>query len=43
MAMCGEVNEYYFNTIHHELGHVYYYTFYQDLPLSFRQGANPGM
>ncbi|XP_066933378.1 angiotensin-converting enzyme-like [Clytia hemisphaerica] len=42
MTMCGTVNEYYFNTVHHELGHVYYFMFYADLPFDFRQGANPG-
>ena len=40
--MCGTVNEYYFNAAHHELGHIYYFMFYADLPFDFRQGANPG-
>ncbi|XP_067869242.1 angiotensin-converting enzyme [Heterodontus francisci] len=29
-------------TVHHEMGHVEYYLQYQDQPVSFRGGANPG-
>ncbi|XP_071782790.1 angiotensin-converting enzyme [Centroberyx gerrardi] len=29
-------------TVHHEMGHVEYYLQYQDLPVGFRRGANPG-
>lgn len=29
-------------TIHHEMGHVYYYILYQKQPFVFRNGANPG-
>lgn len=42
MTMCVRVNEADFLTIHHELGHIYYYLAYADLPFLFRQGANPG-
>ncbi|HMY59070.1 MAG TPA: M2 family metallopeptidase, partial [Pseudomonadota bacterium] len=31
-----------FRTVHHELGHDYYYWYYRDLPLLFQQGANDG-
>ncbi|XP_076008023.1 angiotensin-converting enzyme [Genypterus blacodes] len=29
-------------TVHHEMGHVQYFLQYKDLPVSFRDGANPG-
>ncbi|XP_056432698.1 angiotensin-converting enzyme [Gadus chalcogrammus] len=29
-------------TVHHEMGHVQYFLQYQDQPVSFRDGANPG-
>ncbi|XP_053309980.1 angiotensin-converting enzyme [Spea bombifrons] len=29
-------------TVHHEMGHVQYFLQYKDLPISFREGANPG-
>lgn len=29
-------------TVHHEMGHVQYFLQYKDLPISFRDGANPG-
>src|SRR5579864_4390218 len=31
-----------FITVHHELGHVYYYRAYQNLPFLFQNGANDG-
>ena len=31
-----------FVTVHHELGHVYYYLSYKNLPFLFRSGANDG-
>ncbi|HEX7641546.1 MAG TPA: M2 family metallopeptidase [Burkholderiaceae bacterium] len=31
-----------FTTIHHELGHVYYYLSYRDKPTLFKDGANDG-
>lgn len=27
---------------HHEMGHVQYFMQYKDLPMTFREGANPG-
>lgn len=30
-------------TIHHEMGHIQYYLQYQDKPVEFREGANPGI
>ena len=40
--MCTEVTQEDFNTIHHELGHIYYYLLYWDQPALYRTGANPG-
>ena len=31
------------NTVHHELGHVYYFIEYKNQPVEFRDGANPGV
>jgi peptidyl-dipeptidase A len=31
-----------FITVHHELGHIYYYLSYRNLPFLFRSGANDG-
>lgn len=38
--MCTEVNMDYFETIHHEMGHVQYFMQYQDQPTIYRSGAN---
>ena len=40
--MCTNLNQDDFTTVHHELGHIYYYLLYWDLPYEFRTGANPG-
>ncbi|XP_071802040.1 angiotensin-converting enzyme 2-like isoform X2 [Asterias amurensis] len=40
IKMCTEVNMEYFQTIHHELGHIQYYMQYKDIPLLFHGGAN---
>lgn len=40
--MCIKPNEEDFTTIYHELGHVYYYLAYNDLPPIFQQGAHDG-
>ena len=29
-------------TTHHEMGHIQYYLQYKDLPVVYREGANPG-
>lgn len=29
-------------TVHHEMGHIEYYLMYQNQPVEFRTGANPG-
>ncbi|XP_065643822.1 angiotensin-converting enzyme isoform X2 [Hydra vulgaris] len=42
VKMCTEVTQDDFNTIHHELGHIYYYLLYWDQPSLYRTGANPG-
>ena len=40
--MCIQKNEEDFITIHHELGHIFYYQAYADLPEVFQSGANDG-
>lgn len=40
--MCAHVTAEDFIIIHHEMGHVYYYMQYKDLPVIYRDGANPG-
>lgn len=39
---CIEPTESEFLTIHHELGHIYYYLAYNDKPYLFQNGANDG-
>lgn len=39
---CIEPTEIEFETIHHELGHIYYYLEYKDKPYLFQSGANDG-
>lgn len=42
IKMCIETDEENFQTVHHELGHNYYYWYYRDQPVLFQQGANDG-
>jgi peptidyl-dipeptidase A len=42
IKMCIKVNEEDLVTIHHELGHDYYFHAYYRLPFLFQQGANDG-
>ena len=42
IKMCIEKNAEDFSTIHHELGHIFYYQAYADLPSVFQSGANDG-
>jgi peptidyl-dipeptidase A len=42
IKMCIEINEEDLYTIHHELGHNYYYVYYHKLPVLFQAGANDG-
>ncbi|XP_072043034.1 angiotensin-converting enzyme-like [Amphiura filiformis] len=42
IKMCTEINQAYFNIIHHEMGHTQYHLHYKHLPVLFREGANPG-
>ncbi len=42
IKMCVEINEGDLVTIHHELGHDYYFHAYHTLPVLFQQGANDG-
>lgn len=39
---CIEPTEVEFETIHHELGHIYYFLAYKDQPYLFQNGANDG-
>ena len=42
IKQCVEVNEEQLGTLHHELGHIYYYLMYKDQPSSFKGGAHDG-
>lgn len=42
IKMCIKPTEEDLVTIHHELGHDYYYTYYYQLPVLFQAGANDG-
>jgi len=42
IKMCTQVNEEDLVTLHHELGHVYYYLAYNGMPALFQDGANDG-
>lgn len=42
MKMCIDVNAEDFRTVHHELGHNYYYLAYKDQSYLYRSGANDG-
>jgi peptidyl-dipeptidase A len=42
IKMCIEKNAEDFVTIHHELGHIFYYQAYAELPSVFQSGANDG-
>jgi peptidyl-dipeptidase A len=42
IKMCTETTEDDLITIHHELGHNYYFTAYHQLPVLFQDGANDG-
>lgn len=42
IKQCVEVTEEQFGTLHHELGHIYYYLMYKDQPPVFKGGAHDG-
>lgn len=42
IKQCVEINEEQFGTLHHELGHIYYYLMYKQLPSVFKGGAHDG-
>ena len=42
VKMCIEINDEYFMTAHHELGHNFYQRAYNKQPFLFRDGANDG-
>lgn len=41
IKMCATVGMEDFKTVHHEMGHIQYYTQYSNQPLQLRNGANP--
>lgn len=42
IKMCIKINGEDFTTIHHELGHIFYYHYYKTQPTLFRDSANKG-
>jgi len=42
IKMCIKIDEEDLITIHHELGHIYYYLYYYDKPVLFQTGAHDG-
>ncbi len=42
IKQCVEITENQFGTLHHELGHIYYYLMYKDQPRVFKGGAHDG-
>lgn len=42
IKMCTKVNQEDLITLHHELGHDYYFLYYFDKPMLFQDGANDG-
>jgi len=42
IKMCTKINQEDLITLHHELGHDYYFLYYNDKPMLFQDGANDG-
>ncbi|KAM5273112.1 angiotensin-converting enzyme isoform 2-T2 [Ctenodactylus gundi] len=42
IKQCTTVNMEDLVVVHHEMGHIQYFMQYKDLPVAFREGANPG-
>ena len=42
IKQCVEITEEHLGTLHHELGHIYYYLMYKNLPSVFKGGAHDG-
>lgn len=42
IKMCTKIDQEDLITIHHELGHIYYFSQYYQLPILFQDGANDG-
>jgi peptidyl-dipeptidase A len=42
IKMCIKINQEDLITVHHELGHNYYYLYYHDKPMLYQSGANDG-
>ena len=42
IKMCIEPNLENLTTVQHEMGHIYYYLYYNDLPFVYQNGANDG-
>ncbi|KAF5302724.1 hypothetical protein FQR65_LT08466 [Abscondita terminalis] len=43
IKMCTKEHHEDFITIHHEMGHIQYFTLYKNQPIAFRKGANPSL
>lgn len=43
VKQCTVITQEDLETAHHEMGHIEYYLQYKDLPLVYREGANPGL
>lgn len=43
VKQCTETTQEHLETAHHEMGHIEYFLQYKDLPIAFRDGANPGV
>ena len=42
IKQCTDISMEWLITTHHEMGHIQYYLQYKDLPVVYREGANPG-
>lgn len=42
IKQCTKINMEDFLVVHHEMGHIMYYSMYKEQPLIYRTGANPG-
>lgn len=42
IKQCVEINEEHLNTLHHELGHIYYFLLYKDQTPLYQDGAHSG-
>ncbi|BFZ21052.1 hypothetical protein BsWGS_24091 [Bradybaena similaris] len=40
IQMCTKINQLDFSTVHHEMGHIFYFMSYKNQPIIYREGAN---